>query len=362
MAQSLANYQCPNCGGPLKFDPASQKLSCEYCGSSFTESEVQAFFHQKEETAAQAGLNYESESDEWTQNDSSMRSYNCPSCGAVILADENTAVTTCPYCNNPTVIAAQFVAKKPKYVLPFEITKQQAIDALDAFYKDKPFLPPQFRDRNHIEEIKGVYVPFWLYDAIVEADAHYQCQSVQQFHRGDDIITETSHFQVVRKGTLEFNHVPSDASTQMPDEYMDAIEPFQYEKLREFSSSYMAGYMADSYDVSATENQARVDERMRNTAVAKLRETVLGYSSVVPLREDIYRIQGKAEYAFLPVWMLSTKFKDKNYLFAVNGQTGKVIGDLPADNGKLVQSTIKFTLLIFIILAVVSYFVMVGEF
>ncbi|MEE3487772.1 MAG: hypothetical protein VZT48_06675 [Bulleidia sp.] len=355
MADQLANYQCPNCGGPLKFDPSLQKLHCEYCDSSFTPLEVENFFKEKEEAAANA-VGFEEDAGDWGAEAEGMKAYSCPSCGAQLFADANTAVTSCPYCGNPTVVAAQFKAKKPQYVLPFTVTKEQAVDKLRAFYKGKPFLPSAFSSENHLEEVKGVYVPYWLYDATLHADLICTAERVRQYRQGDDVVTETRHYRLIRRGTVSYERVPADASTKMPDEYMEALEPFDYEKLTDFTSVYMAGYMADSYDVSADEAEKHADSRMVNTAYSSLMSTTMGYSSVFPVRRDISRTSGKAVYAFLPVWLLSTKYRGKNYLFAVNGETGKIVGDLPADNGKFMSSILIMAAVFFVIIAVGLYF------
>ncbi len=354
MASQLANYQCPNCGGPLRFDPELQKLKCDYCDSVFTAAEVESFFSEKEEQAANA-VGFEEGSYEWTEAEAAnMRVYSCPACGAQLLAETTSAVSQCPYCGNNNVAAHQFAgSKKPEYVIPFEIDKQQAVEALNAFYKGKPFLPAPFRDQNHIEEVKGVYVPFWLYDGTMDMDMVYRGERVRQFQQGDNMVTETSHYQIVRKGSVEFQRVPADASSKMPDEYMDAIEPFDYSKLRPFTSVYMAGYMADIYDIDSETDQKRTDERMANSAAQVMRNSVHGYTNVTPVRQYIHRSKGTASYAFLPVWLLSTQYRGQNYLFAVNGQTGKLIGDLPTDNTRFILTFIGLAIVITVIMAIV---------
>ncbi len=358
MPEQLVNYQCPNCGGPLKWDAGLQKLHCASGGRSYPEAEPAAYYRTKEEAAAEAGAQaYAEEAGEWSDSaPDGMKAYHCPSCGAELIADENTAVTTCPYCNNPTVISAQFKVKQPKYVLPFQVTKEQAETRLQEFYQKKPFLPHAFSNRNHIQEVKGVYVPFWLYSGTLAADCTYHCTRTRQFSQGDYMVTETDHFKAVRRGDVSFQRVPADASSKMPDTYMDALEPFDYRKLENFSSAYMPGYLADSYDIDSRESQKRTDERMIHSTLALLNSTVAGYVSVIPERQDVYRKEGTAEYVFLPVWLLSTQFEGKNYLFAVNGQSGKTVGDLPADTGKFIRTIVILTLISFAIIALILYF------
>ena len=129
--------------------------------------------------------------------------------------------------------------------------------------------------------------------------------------------------------------MPVDGSTQMPDAHMDAIEPYDYADLKPFSLSYLPGYLADQYDVSKEECARRANARCTASIEDALRDTVVGYSSCTTVSKNVTVNPGRVQYALMPVWMLSTKWKDKNFLFAMNGQTGKLIGDLPIDKGKL---------------------------
>ena len=359
MADQVSNYKCPNCGGPLRFDPASQKLKCEYCDSLFTQEEVDQFYRKDEQAAAAEGTDqkWETDTGEWSEEEAKhMRAYSCPSCGASLIADENTAVTVCPYCNNPTVVAGQFVTKKPQFVIPFRLDKKKAVEILNNFYKGKPLLPRVFTAQNHIEEVKGVYVPFWLYNGVMDTRMVFNAQNVRQFTRGDEIITETDHYQLFRNGTVTFSGVPTDASSKMPDEYMDAIEPFDYTQLKEFDTMYLAGYMADSYDVDVEQDRARGEARMKASAIRAISSTITGFASVAPASVNVARVDGAAAYTFLPVWLLSTRWNGENYLFAVNGQTGKIVGNLPTDKALMINYWLRITLILFLIIAAVLYF------
>jgi hypothetical protein len=149
---------------------------------------------------------------------------------------------------------------------------------------------------------------------------------------GDYNVTVTEHYLVRRDGTVAFNMVPADASSKMPDDLMDSIEPFNYEDLQDFSMSYLPGYLADRYDVSSESDADRADLRMRNTALDSIKETAEGlYMNLFPQKEEIIIHPDHVHYVFLPVWILSTQWNGKHYLFAMNGQTGKLIGDLPVD-------------------------------
>lgn len=361
MPTQVTNYQCPACTGPLHYSAKSGKLACDYCGSSFDVAEIEALYARKEAEAAAAkqaadakaeaaqaakaeaaeaaaasgGWDTSDLSRDWGAEADGLRVYSCPSCGAELICDQSTAATACPYCGNPAIVPGQFSgALRPDYILPFRLSKDDAVQALRAHYKGKPFLPRSFTSANHIEQIQGVYVPFWLFDGGAEGAASYRASNTNVFETGDYEITETRHYHVVRAGSLAFEKIPVDASSKMPDDHMDSIEPFDYAQLRPFSTAYLPGYLADKYDVTIDDSRDRADTRCRETLAQALRDTVTGYGACVTEREDLALRRGKVHYALLPVWMLSTKWRGQDFLFAMNGQTGKLVGDLPTDRGR----------------------------
>lgn len=265
-----------------------------------------------------------------------LKVYNCPSCGAEIITEETTAATSCLYCGNPTIVPGQLGGNlKPDYVIPFKLNKSAAMKALKNHYNKKPLLPKEFKDENHIQEIKGVYVPFWLFNCNADAEIKYNGQKVRMWRAGDYDITETSHYRVVRQGEICFEKVPVDGSTKMPDAHMDAIEPYNYNEMVPFSTAYLPGFFADKYDVDAKKSAERVNIRIKNSTTDSFASTLNEYTSWNVDWADIQMKQGEIKYALLPVWLLTTKWKGDNYLFAMNGQTGKLIGDLPISKSKL---------------------------
>ena len=339
MASQVTNYQCPACTGPLHFVGSSGKLECDYCGSTYTVEYIESLFKDKNEQAAQNTSQTQMEGEwafdthtDWGVN---MKAYNCPSCGAELICEETTAATSCPYCGNPTVIPGQFSGgMKPEYILPFKLSKEDAVAALKKHYHGKKLLPRVFSQQNHLEEVKGIYVPFWLFDAEGDGDVSFAAQNTRVFRQGDYEITETDHFQVRRAGSVQFQRIPADASSKMPDDYMDSIEPFDYGELKPFSAAYLPGFLADKYDVDKDACAERADRRASVSVVDVLRSTVTGYETVTVSGESVNVRRGKISYALMPVWLLSTRWKEQNYLFAMNGQTGKMVGNLPIDKGR----------------------------
>ena len=345
MTAQITNYQCPACTAPLQFDPDCGKVTCDFCGSVFELAEIEALYQQKDENAAEAFVKAREKQEPQTEWDLSgisqtwdadgMMVYSCPSCTAELICEPTTAASSCPYCGNPTVVPGQLTgALKPDYVIPFKLDKDAAVAALKKHYDKRFFLPKAFKSGNQLEKLQGVYVPFWLFDGKAEGDAFYKATRSRTRRQGSYEIRETSHFVVKRSGNVAFEKVPVDGSTKMPDDYMESLEPYDYGELKEFSTAYLPGFLADKYDVSAEDSQKRADERCAETLASELRSTVLGYETVMEVRRSIKLNRGKVHYALLPVWLLHTKWNGKGYLFAMNGQSGKMVGDLPVDRKK----------------------------
>ena len=370
MATQITNYQCPACTGPLHFVGESGRLECDYCGSSFDIAEIESFYAEKEAKAAEAAQKQEETeaaqksaeaeeqqtaadgsdwdasglSEDWGADAVDMKAYCCPSCGAELLCDATTAATSCPYCGNPSVIPGQFSGiLKPDFVLPFKLSKEDAIKALKKHYLKKPLLPSTFSKANHLEEIKGVYVPFWMYDGEASGSAQFHATQVHTYTSGDYEITETSHYDVQRAGSIAFEKIPVDASSKMPDDYMDSIEPYDYAELKPFSTAYLPGFLADKYDVDADHSIDRANERVKRSVEEAFASTVEGYTTKRTEASSVQLHNGKAKYALYPVWLLNTTWNGQRYTFAMNGQTGKFVGDLPVDKSAAAKWTLGLT-------------------
>ena len=335
MPNETTNYQCPACTGPLRFDSATGKLVCDYCGSTYEVKEVEALYADKQK-ASDTAARQRPQGPVWGEEEAAgLTSRTCSSCGAELVCDGTTAATTCPYCGNPTVVPGQFTGTlKPDFVIPFKLSREDAIRELKKHYRGKVFLPKSFSKENHLQEIQGVYVPFWLFSGEAEGNAHYECTRSHKRTEGEYEVIKTEHFDVYRAGTMPFEKVPVDASTKMPDDHMDSIEPYNYDDLKPFSTAYLPGFLADKFDVSADKSRERADARCLGSLKKALQGTVTGYATCFPRGEHADIQRGKVHYALLPVWLLNTKWQGKDFLFAMNGQTGKLVGDLPVDKGR----------------------------
>ncbi len=331
--EALLEYKCPCCNGAISFDPHLQKLKCPYCDTEFEADALRDYDSALQDTPPD-DLRWESSPDgHWAEGeDSDLAVYACRSCGGEIVGDANTAATACPFCGNPVVITGNLSGTlRPDYVIPFKLDKDAAKAALIRHLSGKPLLPKSFKEKNRIEEIKGVYVPFWLFDADVDATMRYRATRTRFWSDSNYNYTETRHYLVLRGGTLGFTRIPVDGSSKMADDLMESIEPFDFSDAVDFQTAYLAGYLADKYDVTAEDCIQRANDRVRTSTEQTFAATVTGYATVLPEGGSIQLSNGKAVYALYPVWLLNSTYEGKQYTFAMNGQTGKFVGDLPVD-------------------------------
>ena len=333
MGIESVNYQCPACGGPLRYDGAKALLVCDHCDSEFAVTDIEARYASKQQSAEEKAQKVSASA----SSDASGLDggYVCSSCGAELVCDASTAVSECPYCGNPVVAADRLAGDfRPQLVIPFKLDHKAAKQALAKHYEGKILLPKSFAGGNRINEVQGVYVPFWLYDTEAAGSAVFEATRSRTHYEGDDEVIETDHYTVERDGTMSFARVPVDGSTKMPDAHMDAIEPYDYEALVPFSVAYMPGFVANRYDEDAEACRDRAQKRVDSSVEQALRASVEGYDTVSCESCDVEKKWADPVYALMPVWMLGTTWEGQQFLFAMNGQTGRLVGDLPVDKKK----------------------------
>lgn len=338
------HYKCPSCDAPIVFDSASGKMNCPYCD---TQIDIEAMLHLDEvlKQDNEENLSWENNDDEYIENDDGFLVYHCKFCGGEIIADDTLASTSCPFCENNIIIQSKFAGSlKPKYVIPFAFDKNVAKEKLKT-HVSKRFVPKVFQEENHIDEIKGVYVPFWLFDSEVDANIIYQGEKINHYSDAHYNYTAVSVFQLNRHGSLAFSHLPVDGSTQMDNALLESLEPFPMEGLKDFQTAYLAGFLANKYDVDATECIEIANERIRHSTQEVFKQSTSQYVNVRPIHSNIQLKNNSYAYALYPIWLLHTKWNNKKFTFAMNGQTGKMVGNLPM-NIKAVVLTFFMLILI----------------
>lgn len=346
--QTLQEYKCPCCGGAISFDSSLQKMKCPFCDTEFEMETLQGYDSDLQNDQATDDMIWQTTAgSEWQENEAEgLRSYVCKSCGGEIVGDETTAATSCPFCGNPVVMMGQLSGTlRPDFVIPFKLDKKAAKEGLMKHISGKRLIPKIFKDENHIDEIKGIYVPFWLFDTDVDARVRYRATRVRTWSDSDYNYTETNYYSVHRAGSVAFEHVPVDGSAKMPDDLMESIEPYDFSSAVDFQTAYLAGYFADKYDVTAEESIERANQRVKHSTEKAFANTVEGYSTVTAENSSIQLKNGHTKYALYPVWLLNTTWNGKKYTFAMNGQTGKFVGDLPVDRSAAFKWTLGLTAL-----------------
>ncbi|MBQ6004176.1 MAG: hypothetical protein IKM87_09620 [Clostridia bacterium] len=331
---NVYEYKCPCCGAALRFDNISQFLKCDHCGNSFSVETAQQFNQAASEAAQGSNFGwdtYNTTNSVWTDAEAqNMRVYVCPSCGGEIYTDMTTAATKCPYCDNNAIIMESLSGVyKPNYIIPFKIDKEEAKKKLAEFCKGKKLLPKEFTSKNHIEDLTGIYVPFWIFDCNSNASMQYFGENVTSWTTYDYRYIRTDYYLLKRDGVMGFYHVPVDASKKMDDTYMQAIEPYDYSQMVPFNTAYLSGFVADKFDVDQETSKQQANKRIEVSTVNAFDRTVVGFTNVRNSHTGINFDNGQVSYALLPVWMLHTKYEGKDYYFAMNGQTGKFVGELP---------------------------------
>ncbi len=355
----VVQYKCPGCGADLRFDSKSGRLKCDSCGremnvddmefdEDFDDDYAESNAEDKEELpklepfAADLIEDEEdfesiaSERGTGTFSDEDGKQYFCKNCGAVIVTTDDTTATSCSFCGAPVVIGERLSGElAPAKVIPFKISKEEAMAGFRKWCKNGLLLPTEFKKAERVKSVTGMYVPFWLYDMAGTGEADCTATKVRTYSRGDYIYTETKYYHVYRRVHLAYNKVPADASEKMNDELMDKLEPFDYSSLSEFKMPYLAGYLAEKYNYDEKQLLPRIRERVNRYAESYLSSTIGGYTTVHYNRKNINMNMVNAHYTLLPVWMVCYDYKDSEHMFVMNGQTGKIVGKPPLSKNKM---------------------------
>lgn len=342
MSEGLT-YKCPNCGGPLKFDPEKQKYTCEYCLSDFSQKEAEKAEPDEPKT-------------EHEGRDPVL--YTCPSCGAEIVTDQTTAASFCYYCHNPVILSGRLSGEyHPDYVIPFVIDKEKAVDIFQMWMKKKRFVRKAFYSEDQIQKITGVYFPYLLYSCRADGSLDARADRLRVWVSGDRRFTETQTYEVRREGSMSVNFVPRNALKKANRELVEGVLPYETEKIKPFSMAFLSGFLAERRDMDEQAFNQEVKSEVRQFAENSLKNSITSYDTIRIQDSTVRLEEEKWEYALLPVWTLTyhDRAKDEMYYFTVNGQTGKVCGKLPVDKYKLMLLFAEIFIPVFFAMLIVGY-------
>ncbi len=310
------NAKCLNCGAALVFDIATRKMKCKYCASLFRINEIKM-----DESASTMDCNI----------------YHCTSCGAEVGSTEVESATYCAYCGQPTIVFNRVSKElKPHFIIPFYITKEQAVDIIrEHFYKGL-YVPKEAKNFE-MERVHGIYIPYWMYDV------HYSDR--QLIHggvkRGEDICS--TYF--IREADCKFTEMYFDASKNLNDESSQRLEPYDIKALQPFKMHYMCGFYADRYDVDNVEVHQLACARAKEMFDERMLTTCNAVDNRMLACEPHIKIE-KETYIMLPAWFMTFRYKNKSYTMMVNGQTGKLVGAAPCCVKDVIISSIPMFIII----------------
>lgn len=354
-------FECPNCGGNLKFDISSQQLACENCQTMADPYALDT----KEKGAI-----------EQTNFDATI--FTCPQCGGEILSTDTSAAEFCSFCGASTILYSRIrKEKRPGYIIPFQKTKEDCKKAYSSFMKKAIFAPDDLKDPKRIDSFRGIYMPYWAFH--MTQNQPFSLKGTRTHRRGDYIYTD--HYALSGEIEASYKGLSYDASSSFDDNISEKLAPYNIKEMKPFTPAYLSGFYADTSDVDASvyapdakeiANDTSMDEIYRTPAFSSY--SLMGGSDI-HLNTDV----SKADSAMFPVWFLSYRNGDRVAYATVNGQTGKVVSDLPIDLKKYMIGSLLLAIPIFILLnlfftitprtllgittviAIISMFLFIGE-
>lgn len=331
---------CKNCGAFMRFDPGTQRIKCDHCDSEVSPVGIRVG-DESGVTTVPDDDNFEAEI------------YTCPQCGGDIVCDDDTAATFCSYCGASSVVLSRRLEKirKPRCVIPFKLTKEECFENYKKTLKKAIFAPSYLKNTTLIEKLRGIYMPYWIYD--VKHEGGLYMTGKRQHRSGDYLIVE--NYSISSFINSDCDGLAFDASASFSDSLSRAIAPFDQSEAVDFSQAYISGFYADMCNVPA-----RVYEDNAVSIVDKhIAKAVKTDPGLKIYDIDTSKSSGDGAVAkteetlgYFPVWFLSCRDKSgKNVSYAVvNGQTGKVAMDLPIDYGKYILGSLLLAVPVAVVL------------
>lgn len=349
---------CPQCGGTVKFDIESQQLKCMSCDGLFA-PEMEDLLADPENSSGSEDANNGGEYEATV--------FICPQCGGELVSTEHDLSGNCSFCGSPVVFNTKMVRqKRPDYIIPFGITKNECKEAFIKEIKKKPFAPKELKDPEFIESFRGIYVPYWFYDVKQNGKFSFDVNYTEHHSTYSYVCKD----RVSGQHNSEYKHIMHDASSVLHDDISEKTEPFETvpnpdlhrrsPELKKFSTGYFAGFYAEPADVPAS----TYIEYAKHIADDKTAAYITKHQSFTkyhkyPERKTLETSAEKNSLAMMPVWFLSYRKRNRVAYAAVNGQTGRVVSDCPIDFGIftlkfLAAAAIFFILLMFATIMPVS--------
>ena len=333
-------FPCEQCGADYRFDPSNGKLTCDHCGHSTGLAQRGPWASSiREMDFSQAVKGQIDQADVETS-----RISTCPNCAALIEFSDSSHATECPFCATPVVTdTGEHRRIKPKGLLPFAIDERRAKDAMTQWLGRLWFAPNGLKDyARKGRKMKGIYVPFWTYDADTKSSyvgergqVYYETRTVMRDGKPhQERIQKVRWFPASGRVARFFDDVLVLGSTSLPKKFTDALEPWDLAELVPYSPEYLAGFQAEGYTVSLEDGYSEAREKMDRVIARDVRFDIGGD------RQRIHSIDTRVKdvtfkHILLPVWMAAYKYRGKSYRFVINARTGQVQGERPYSAWKI---------------------------
>lgn len=371
----VITHKCPNCDGPLTYSPSDELFTCDYCLSEFTVADIASFEEPEEKNEAlkdtvvaafEENLSEETQaSADTSQREDEMHTamslFTCPSCGAEIVTDETTAATHCYYCHNPVILSGRVSGEfLPRYILPFKVSEEEAKKTFIDWGRKKWFARKNFFSSDQIESITGVYFPYWLVKADIQATWEGSAKDIRVWRVGETEYTQTKVYDLFRAGHLNFDQLVKNAlKKNTPLAMVESVQPFDVTALKPFHTEYLSGFQADKRDLSYEALQESIRADLHHYTSAMLEATANHVGTITSGQAQIQTMRDQGEYCLLPVWLITYQNErdpEKHYYFAMNGHSGKTSGQLPINKLRLSLFSLFAGSIVFILLVIVGYF------
>ena len=316
---SAESVKCPSCGSNIYYQPELQAMMCRNCGNIYSPDTLEP----RGSLGVSKERDYLGDSD-ISEDDKKRHEIVCNSCGAEVIADENTISTLCPFCGSPALITRRMTREfKPDYIVPFKIDKAGAERRLNEWLSSRKYTPAGFRSKRRMKNLTSIYVPFWLLDCVVQSDMSGTGKIINGTVKKIYEVNSTIKYYV--KG------VPFDASLKIANKLMQAIEPFDYSEMVRFESKYLQGFYAEKYDQRPTEMTDRIMRRLDKFSKNETDLVARKYDEYEVRPEKDFTIINDVsiKYCLLPVWLMTIEYEGRQFQLAVNGQTGEAGGFVP---------------------------------
>lgn len=355
--EKTLHLPCPSCGSELSWNAEHKKIACGHCGY------MEEMNQNKDKVVEKSLAKAAEKVDDFVPEESGKKVFDCQNCGAKFMVESEKVKVNCGFCGSTKVNLEAYNHQyvQPVGIIPFYISKDQANEQFLDWIKVGWFHPSKLKHLAAVEDLHGIYIPFWTYDAQTESDwrgdAGYYYYETRMVNRNGKMVSEQVQKVrwVHRSGHLShfFDDVLVVASGGLNQKDLERILPFQLEEVVNFDPRLIVGWESEIYNLEVDKGYGVADEKMDHK-IRNMCSAQLGGDTQRFLNITSNKFNQTFKHIILPVWICSYTYKNKTYHFTINGQTGKVYGNKPL-------SWVKITILVLVVALIIFAIVMLNQ-